>query len=629
MMLGLRLTNIRRTSCVALACLGLAGVGCAGISAREAIFQNAARDTRDRLGARRPPSQPTTAVLVRHGLLDAARNDPGATVSLLESRLIARPEPDGALALAELSERAALARPGDDPSGMVWNRDAATLAAIALADPATTRPELAIDVHNRALARLIRLSQTAIVDGRPDWRDALQERGVIPAAATEFLAPERFTGLRVVADLRTFGMDHTYRNDGLGVPLIAHRIGDRSGAVDPRDKYLPGYLRVAATAMIVPGGGLRDGDWRREPATLVLLDPFADRSFETGERLEVLAGDRTTPLAVQVAESKLPTLELTGLFNSSFLHGDLKPGLSMIRPYQPGKIPVVLVHGLVSSPRAFVQTINELGNDPAIASRYQFWVFLYPTGQSIPASAAELRQSLAKIRDDIDPDHADPALDRMVVVGHSMGGVLAKMMAQDTGMTLWNAAIRLTYDQLQATPKLRAKVTEYLVFRPVPTVSRVVFIATPHRGSPIANALFGRVIAGMIRGPDQQSADSEEIEKFNGRDVLTPELRGRPLNAIGNLRTDSPILRALVRVPIAATVPYHSIIPLIGGRAGLTDGVVAYSSSHLEGAASELIVSGTHSSQQDPDVTRELRRILLEHLATPEVASALPDRSSQ
>jgi pimeloyl-ACP methyl ester carboxylesterase len=627
MMLGLRLILLRRASCVAVACLCLAG--CAGISAREAILQNAARDARDRLGARRPPSPPTTAVLVRHRLLDSARQDPAATASILEARLSARPEPDGALALAELSYRTALARPGDDLSAMAWNRDAATLASLALADPLTTRPDLAVDLHNRALARLIRLAQTASVDGRPDWRAALQERGVIPAAATEFLDPERFTGLRVVADLRTFGMDHTYQNDGLGVPLIARRIGDRSGAVDPRDKYLPGDLRVAATAMIVPGGSFRDGGWRKEPATLVLLDPFADRSFESGDRLEVLAGDRTTPLAVQVAESKLPTLELTGLFNSSFLHGDLKPGLSMIRPYQPGRIPVVLVHGLVSSPRAFVQTVNELGNDPAIAARYQFWVFLYPTGQAIPTSASELRQSLAKIRDDLDPEHADPALDRMVVVGHSMGGVLAKMMAQDTGMTLWDAAIRLTYDQLQATPRLRAKLTEYLIFRPVPTVSRLVFIATPHRGSPIANALFGRVIAGLIRVPDQQSADSDEIEKFNGRAVLTPELRGRPLNAIGNLRTDSPILRALARVPIDATVPYHSIIPLIGGRAGLTDGVVAYNSSHLEGSASELVVAGTHASQQDPEVTRELRRILLEHLASTEVASATTPRAAE
>ncbi len=89
-----------------------------------------------------------------------------------------------------------------------------------------------------------------------------------------------------------------------------------------------------------------------------------------------------------------------------------------------------------------------------------------------------------------------------------------------------------------------------------------------------------------------------------------------PLNAIGNLRTDSPILKALNEIPIDSKVPYHSIIPQIGGILH-TDGVVEYASSHLDGAVSELIVPGTHSSQQDPDVTAEIRRILKLHLATP------------
>jgi hypothetical protein len=78
---------------------------------------------------------------------------------------------------------------------------------------------------------------------------------------------------------------------------------------------------------------------------------------------------------------------------------------------------------------------------------------------------------------------------------------------------------------------------------------------------------------------------------------------------------DSPILAALGRVPIDPKVPYHSIIPLIFGVTG-TDGVVLYNSSHLNGAASELIVAGNHSSQQKPEVTRELRRILLEHVGS-------------
>jgi pimeloyl-ACP methyl ester carboxylesterase len=286
-------------------------------------------------------------------------------------------------------------------------------------------------------------------------------------------------------------------------------------------------------------------------------------------------------------------------------------------PYEPGKIPVIFVHGLFSSPRAWVQTINELRDSPAIASRYQFWVFLYPTGLPIPASALRLRGSLAWAREALDPGHTDKALDRMVLVGHSMGGILSKMMVQDTGRVLWDAAITVSPARFRAPPKVRKNLDDLLVFRPLPFVRRVVFIATPHRGSPIADGMVGWVISRLVRRPNEQAAYVAEIEALNGPNVLSPQLHGPSLNAIGNLRTDCPILAALNRIPIDPMVPYHSIIPLIGGVTN-TDSVVEYRSSHVPGAVTERIVAGTHFSQEAPEVTRELRRILLEHLATAE-----------
>src|SRR5262249_38762014 len=159
--------------------------------------------------------------------------------------------------------------------------------------------------------------------------------------------------------------------------------------------------------------------------------PFVERSIGLGARDVALASDRTTPLAAQVARGHLSTLEWLGLFESDFQRPG-ESGLYMMRPYEPGKVPVVFVHGLFSSPRAWTQTINELGNSPELDARFQYWVFLYPTGLPIPASAARLRDSLVDVRHSLDPAHKDQALDRMVLVGHSMGGILAKMMAQDS-----------------------------------------------------------------------------------------------------------------------------------------------------------------------------------------------------
>ena len=411
-------------------------------------------------------------------------------------------------------------------------------------------------------------------------------------------------------------MQHLYRNDGFGVSLVAHRRVEPSESPDPLDRFHPRELRLSATAVMTPVGGLEGQSWRRNPATLSLRDPFVDRSIHLGDRQVPLAGDRTSPMALQVAQGRLPTLELTGLLDSDFKRPGIEAGLYLFRPYQPGKIPVVLVHGLFSSPRAFVQTMNELQNDPELDKRYQFWVFMYPTGQPIPSSALQLRASLLRIRNALDPNSADPAMDRMVLVGHSMGGLLSKMMAQETGLILWDAAFQRPPNDLKASPEVRKVLDEALIFQPMPFVKRIVFIATPHRGSPIADQWFGRTIASLIRNTSEQALISKEIVALNGPDLIAPEIRRMPLNAIGNLRTDSPILKALDQIPISPNVPYHSIIPQIAGRLP-TDGVVPYRSSHLEGAESERIVPGIHSSQQDPDVTAELRRILKLHLTDP------------
>ena len=424
-------------------------------------------------------------------------------------------------------------------------------------------------------------------------------------------------------------MGHVYQRTGLGVPLVAHRVvpadANTPDVQDVQDEFLPHDLRTGATAVMKPGGGLLGGEWRKAPATLTLLDSFGHKFAPLADRNIELACDRTTPLAALMAGRRLAMLEWTGLFDSRFNQQGLDTALYMSRPYEPGKIPVIFVHGLVSSPRAWVKTINELENTPLIDSRYQFWVFLYPTGLPIPSSARRLRESLERVRNVVDPTHSDPALDRTVLVGHSMGGVLSKMMAQRTGSTLWNAAITVPQERFRAPPELREGLTELLVFEPVPFVSRLVFIATPHRGSPIANGPVGWVVSSLMRRPIEQAERIAEIEALNGPNVLTRELRASPLNAISSLRTDSPILAALDRIPIDPSVPFHSIIPLKSKKAD-SDGVVDYISSHLEGAESEKIVAGDHSSQETPEVTRELRRILLEHLEAGSALATAPAR---
>lgn len=595
-----------------LAWCGVAG--CAGVKTREPKIRNAFHAFQERREAARPPGVPWAEILAREDLTELAERDPAAAANRLEARLAAKPDADGALALAELSYRVGIERQLSQPSEAIsWYRDASALAALSLQGPGETHPDLAIQVHNRAVARLIRIAQSESKRTGGQWRQILEGQGFALASLSPDLAPERFADLVVIDDIRVEGMQHIYRTAGLGVPLVVHRRVEATHSSDPLDRFHPRELRSAATAVVTPVGGLADRAWRRSPVTLTLFDPFLDQTIHLGEHEVPLAGDRTTPRAMQVAEGTLPTLELTGLFDSDFRRPGVEAGLYLLRPFDPSKIPVVLVHGLYSSPRSFVQTMNELENDPEIAARYQFWAFLYPTGLPIPSSAMHLRDALVNIRDTLDPEHDDQALDQMVLIGHSMGGLLAKMMVQNTGLTLWNAAFSRPVNELEASPKTRAMLVNSLIFRPLPFVRRVVFVATPHRGSPLADQLVGRSIASLVKRTSEMAALSNELVELNGPDLIAPEFRRVPFNAVSNLRTDSPILKALDSIPISPKVPYHSIIPQLAGKLP-TDGIVEYQSSHLDGVVSETVLSGSHFAMQQQNVTAEVKRILLLHL---------------
>jgi pimeloyl-ACP methyl ester carboxylesterase len=408
-------------------------------------------------------------------------------------------------------------------------------------------------------------------------------------------------------------MRHVFRACGLGVPVVGTRCVDRNRPTEADESFFPPRFRIAATALAVPGGGLAGGAYRLSTLTLAFYDPFRVGSLRAGGRDLPLASDRTTHLALQASQGRLPAQAMRGLFTGE-LGPDVEPGLYLLRPYAPGKIPVVFVHGLASSPVAFLQAINDFQNDPALSARYQFWVFVYPTGRPVVASARRLREELGRAEASYG---TDPAFRRMVVIGHSMGGILAHMVVSDSGREVWDGALNVPPEGLLASPPTRAALDELLFFHPMPCVRRVVFIATPHRGSRLANGVVGRAFGRRIRPPSDQTSVVAEVEALNGPGVIRDEnFQGASINGIGNLRVDSPLLLAVSRLSVAPGVPYHTIAFRFAGHAP-NDLVVPLWSAHLDGAASEAILPGTHGSEQAPATLDEVRRILLEHLVGP------------
>ena len=532
----------------------------------------------------------------------------------LDTHFDSNPDPELAFVLAAQSYRRARALECQSwGRAIALHRDAAAYAVIALEGPEELGLR-ATDIHNAAMARLLALAQKGPILGkssaRTDWRATLAELGIATVGTTRLLAPERICSLQNACEYHVTGLSHHVRSAGLGVPCVALWPPDRDRkARPPEDRFFPGDVVTPATAMLSVGAPGTGGPWHDRSLTLNLLDPFGFEAVESGGKMWTLAADRTVALAVQVDRDRaLQLAALTGVLSSNL--GRFEEGLYLLRPYGRGKIPVVLVHGLLSSPLPWAETYNELANDPDLADHYQFWMFLYASGEPIPVAASHLRASLREAMAIFDPSGLDPALQQMVVVGHSQGWLLTKTLAQDSALAVWNAIVNVPYPVSRISPESQALLESAMIFRPEPHVRRLVFIATPHGGSPMADGPLALLGLALSRPQGNTARIGDELEAAYGPDSYNGGLRGETFS-LRNLSPSSRVIQALRRIPIDPSVPHHSIVlqlphPTLHGRG---DGVVPYESAQVSSASSEVLVPGFHVQLSKPGVIDELRRI--------------------
>jgi pimeloyl-ACP methyl ester carboxylesterase len=303
-------------------------------------------------------------------------------------------------------------------------------------------------------------------------------------------------------------------------------------------------------------------------------------------------------------------------------------GLSRLRPYRPGKIPVVLIHGLGATSRSWTHLVEKLDADPVIRRHYRFWTFGYATGDPILYSAFQLRQALLESRRELDPDHRDPAFDRMILIGHSMGGLLAKLMVADSRLYLWHSISARPARRMAGPDADRELIRRCFVFTAVPEVERVIYMATPHLGSPTAQGALRWVVSRVIRPGDPLRRAYRSVIASNPPGFFRERFRAGIPSSVDQLTWKNSRLMDLCDLHLNPRVEYHSIIADLNDppRVGGSDGLVPYASAHLDGAHSELLVHASHLCQASGPVIRECRRILREHLTSSErhVAETAP-----
>ncbi len=444
--------------------------------------------------------------------------------------------------------------------------------------------DLTVLLRDADHGRLWNRPQTFRSDGAPSYRLSFAAKtrdGVWDA--------DYFTSFRPADDVEQGMIARRNQQDGVGGALVGVH---QTAPLEPFSPWVGVTAPVTATL-----------DFKGQDATLTLVDPSEKPKARVAGVERPLNADFSAPLAYYPQKSEWWN-GLMGAIRVSQYSGTT--GLYMLQPYDPSRIPVIFVHGLISTARMWRNVVNELEMDPQLRGRFQFGVFNYPTGNPPAYSALRLREELAKFQQ-LHPDSRG-----YVLIGHSMGGLLARMQATTLTRSSWDVIGKEKAGQFFANVQTRSLVERATIFDANPHVDRLVFICTPHRGSEMALGGIGAIGQRLISLPVDLTA---MVTGSLGSSiaVITGDPRRMPNSVIG-LSPSNPLLKALDSRPIQA--PFHSIIGDRGkgDTPNSSDGVVAYWSSHLTGAKSERIVPGPHGSCELPETLDELRRILRLHL---------------
>ena len=338
---------------------------------------------------------------------------------------------------------------------------------------------------------------------------------------------------------------------------------------------------------------------------LEFYNPLQTAGISAGDETVPLAADVSAPL--EVAMEDLPRTYFAGFIQPGGQRDEAR--LTFLEPYQPGKAPVVLIHGLFSDPQSWADMINDLRASPGFAQRFQIWAFRYPTGQGFLQSAAKLRGELKAAFHDCDPSSSDLALRRTVLVGHSMGGLIAKLQVTESEDKIWRAFANRPFAEINTDEATRARLEEACFFQPLPQVTRVIFIATPHSGSTSASGAVGRLASRLVEIPSEDEAQHQQLIAQNPG-VFADFIQSRLPTSVDLLEPSSPVLKAMKELRFGCDVKLHNIIG-VHHPIGPSDGVVPVKSAWHPDCLSERAFAAPHSKvHRAAQASAEVLRIL-------------------
>ena len=487
------------------------------------------------------------------------------------------------------------------------------------------------DFYNQAIAKLV--SSYALRYKHDELQQQIRVGNSIYDIDFEYypqLKQQKIQQLMSTYNLNFSGLRSVRRRDGFGseflVVLPENPNDDLSKSkyiIDPLKYDYPAgknpnihqarYLAATITAEPHSANSIED-ILNRPHFKLKAYDPYKYESAQIAQKNYPLAANFSAPYGLWLAQNNLGKSAYLSLIDREERLS--MPHLYLLEPYNPNKKVIVLIHGLASSPEAWIRLTNDIMGDPVLRENFQVWQVFYSTNMPILESRFQIYALLQQGLKQVSPSAA--AKKDAVVIGHSMGGILARLLVSDTDLT--QPAIQMLknrrLERFKSDPLLQAR----LRLKPITNFNRAIFLAAPHKGTEFADRWFTLAARKVIRLPtaflsafadtlQQHEVDLKNLTKEIGHGVIQ--------NGPSDLSKNSKFTELTEDILPVKGFKYHSII---GNNTDSTehllmnDDVVHYNSAHLDGAVSEKIIKGGHSIQETPEAVLELRRILRLHL---------------
>lgn len=415
-------------------------------------------------------------------------------------------------------------------------------------------------------------------------------------------------------------------------PLLSQNLDNIASRIHP-------IGHILLTGVVKPQGTQLSDVLSTNVLDVHFFNPYKTKNIEILGKNYPLSANFSAGYALWLGENQLQGVSILNMLNKNTAS---LPQLFMLKPYDPNQKVIIMIHGLASSPATWVNLTNNLFGDPIIRDNYQVWQIFYATNLPMLENRHQIHKIITAAYALTDPNGTHPASRHSVIIGHSMGGIMARMLVSDddllprlndldklddlVGIKQPNNAM---VDQLA-----KSTYPEYFnnrfTLHALPQVDTAVFISAPFAGTDYADRWFSRFARRVVRlplditktvtGAITNSGQMDSTE-FQNSTIGSLYLQNGP----SQLSDQSAFIRLTKELSINDNVIYHTIM---GDRAGnaqnvqgnlvgqnFSDGIVPYDSSHLDGAFSETVITGGHSIHENPKTILQLRKILHEHLA--------------